>query len=600
MRVFDGIYSKIAVSTSGNIQFSKARGIGGWTTYASTLDQLPSTQFGTALLAYQPFLSLHEPHIGVIGEAPNRVFVIDVYHRLGSVFVRVQYLIYERPAYGSHLAVIYDRLPVVQQPWSSLGVAMALQSSDLGVAVIFDGTISGTTRLDYNLYEMSFSGVPTAPLRAPDGAARLTLLQNNVVVDESTDYTLTCASPTAASLSFPLRLCAAGDAGCTPLTTVDISAAGVTETATFTCTSSFVGLSSLVYSLPADFLVTLLSPITVTNAWTLTVSGPAPFPTRVFTDADAAQSPIELLVQAGPRAAVGVNATSLTHWMSGSNCHLTRDVPKYVDPNGAASDANTPGSRHYAQSWTGKDGQLYLFSGGTQYLGIPDLWRYSPVSGQWTLLPMPTSTAPVYGTRGQSSSETTPGARQMGCVAVDDSGDAWLFGEWHGAAAPFSLQRPTRLQLPPELQRPDTLSPFAFSLCFLFVCPPHRWLRARERSARRRVQVEREQRRVDLRGRLVDFFRDPHHRAGCGRADRRRPLRAGVSHGAVVVRAHAQSGAVLTAGRRSLGLHDRWALTWLSFDLCLFWVPLRPCFPLLSARGRGASCSSSADKTTKS
>ena len=442
VRVYNGTYSKVAVSASGNIQFQKS-----WSKYwTSTIeaDQLPSTQFGTALMAFQRSMMLSAVTSAVVGEAPNRIFVIDCMMSLSlnSGGLQVQYLLHEQQL-GSRLSVIYSDFPDVVNPWTNSRIAMALQSRDLEMATIFDGTLTGNTRLDYNQYELGFSGVPTAPLRAPDGAAQLALVvPDGLEIAESADYTLTCTSATAATRSFPMRLCARSDDGCASLATVDISAAAVTAPVTFFCTSAFVGLSSLDYSLPAAFSVTLLPPVNVDNDWTLTVSRPAPLATRVFTNADATQSPIELPVQAGPRAAVGSDAAALTHWMSGSNCRLNGDAAGHVEPNGAASDANTPSARMYASSWTGKDGQLYLYSGSGVNSFNADLWRYSPFSGQWSLLPTPTSTVPVYGTRGQPSNETTPAGRQMSCTAVDDNGDAWLFGEWRSAAAPHSSHRP--------------------------------------------------------------------------------------------------------------------------------------------------------------
>ena len=438
VRVHNGTYRKVGVSASGNIQFSSPWGNDNDWSSSYSLEQLPSTQFSTALFAYQTTMALTAVRSGVVGQAPNRTFVIDCQHTLNSASVRLQYLLHEQP-FGSRLSVIYSGFPDVVNPWATAQIAVALQSRDLNVAVKFDGTLTGTTRLDYNQYELYFSGVPTAPIRALDGAAQITLVvPDGLEIAESADFTLTCTSATA-NQTFPLRICANGDAGCTPLTTVGFSAAGVTAPVSYTCTSAFVGLSSLDYSLPAPFLVTLLPPVSVDNDWTLTVSGPAPFPTRVFTNADATQSPIELPVQAGPRAAVGSDVASLTHWMSGSNCRLSPDAPNQADPSGAATDANTPGARMYAASWTGKDGQLYLFSGSGAESLVADLWRYSPLSGQWTQLPSPTSREPVYGARGQSSNETTPGARQQGCVAVDDNGDAWLFGEWRCFAAQHTV-----------------------------------------------------------------------------------------------------------------------------------------------------------------
>jgi hypothetical protein len=426
VRVFNGSYSKIGLGAGGNIQFSMAWGHNSWTTLGPIGGDLPFSSLGTALMAFQAYWQVTAVRSGVVGQAPSRVFVIDVQGNIEGRSLGLQYLLSELAA-GSRLSVIYSGFPDIANPMGQNN-AVALQSQELNTGVRFDGTITNTTRLDYDQHQLYFSGVPTAPIRGPSGAAQIALEKTAFLeLAESAEFTLTCTSATA-NQTFPLRLCAEGDAGCTPLTIVGFSAAGVTAPVTFNCTSAFVGLSALDYSLPAHFLVTLLPPVSVTNDWTLTVSRPASLPTRVFTNADAAQSPVELPVQAGPRTAVGSDAAALTHWMSGSNCRLSPDAPNQADPSGAATDANTPGARLHAASWTGKDGQLYLYSGSGANSFEADLWRYSPVSGQWSLLPTPASTAPVYGVRGQSSNETTPGAREQGCVAVDDNGDAWLFG----------------------------------------------------------------------------------------------------------------------------------------------------------------------------
>lgn len=424
VRVYQQQYQRAGVASSGNLQFTSSPY--GWQVNP-TISSLPANQFGTCLFAFGTFSRTTRVQSGVMGEAPNRIFVIDWQaHRgyTGAQLIRLQYLLYES---GNHVAVSYSGIEL-NDPWSYARMAVALQSSQLELATAFRGRLTESTRLDYQVPELRFSGVSAAPFCALTGVAQVTLVQPaDVDITQSTDYTLTCTSTTAINLTFPLRLCAA-DAACTPLTIADFSTATVTEPTTYTCTPSFVGLTSLVYALPVAFSVTLLPRLTCTNEWSLTVSGPVGFPTRVYANADAINSPIEVVIQAGERAAVGVDPISLTHWMKGSNCRLNEFPAGHVEPNGAASDANTPSPRAYALSWSGKDGHLYFYSGESTVDFPSDLWRYSRTSGQWSQLPSPTSNLAVHGIRGQSSTEATPGQRRKACSVVDDVGDLWLFG----------------------------------------------------------------------------------------------------------------------------------------------------------------------------
>ncbi len=102
---------------------------------------------------------------------------------------------------------------------------------------------------------------------------------------------------------------------------------------------------------------------------------------------------------------------------------------------GVASNENTPGGRHFAESWKDSDGKFWLFGGsraGGSYVDIPhnDLWSYDPVTNQWTWAKGDNTAYAnnVYGTKGIAAPENKPGARYDLASWIDISGSLWLFG----------------------------------------------------------------------------------------------------------------------------------------------------------------------------
>ena len=102
---------------------------------------------------------------------------------------------------------------------------------------------------------------------------------------------------------------------------------------------------------------------------------------------------------------------------------------------GSASEGMVPGARERSVSWIDGLGNLWVF-GGYGYDGsgdagyLNDLWRFEPVSGQWTWTSGPNAVnqAGFYGTQGTPDAANTPGGR-YGCVSwTDGFGRLWLFG----------------------------------------------------------------------------------------------------------------------------------------------------------------------------
>ncbi|MFI5390977.1 MAG: kelch repeat-containing protein, partial [Bacteriovoracales bacterium] len=108
---------------------------------------------------------------------------------------------------------------------------------------------------------------------------------------------------------------------------------------------------------------------------------------------------------------------------------------------GEPSPNNYPRGRYYANSWTDKNGNFWLFGGGgfggldnkgepLASIGFNDLWKYDPKIQLWTWMSGSNqSNQPgVYDTKGVPSSSSMPSARHSSMSWTDSSGKLWLFG----------------------------------------------------------------------------------------------------------------------------------------------------------------------------
>jgi N-acetylneuraminic acid mutarotase len=119
-------------------------------------------------------------------------------------------------------------------------------------------------------------------------------------------------------------------------------------------------------------------------------------------------------------------------WMSGGNL---KNQWGFYGTKGVPVAGNVPGARGDAVSWTDSNGNLWLFGGyGLDAAGSPgrlnDLWKYTPLTGEWTWMSGSNSANPwgVYGTKGVPDVSNVPGARQEAVSWTDSSGNLWLFG----------------------------------------------------------------------------------------------------------------------------------------------------------------------------
>jgi N-acetylneuraminic acid mutarotase len=129
-------------------------------------------------------------------------------------------------------------------------------------------------------------------------------------------------------------------------------------------------------------------------------------------------------------------------WMGGSSTlGATGGQPGLYGTLGVPAVGNTPGGRDGAASWTGSNGQFWLF-GGRGYdangtLGyLNDLWEFNPSNNEWTWISGSDTAGGhggqpgVYGALGQPAAGNTPGSRNGAATWTDSSGNLWLFGGW--------------------------------------------------------------------------------------------------------------------------------------------------------------------------
>ena len=119
-------------------------------------------------------------------------------------------------------------------------------------------------------------------------------------------------------------------------------------------------------------------------------------------------------------------------WMKGDNTSNNSGVYGTL---GIPATTNKPGAREGCGiNWTDNAGNLWLFGGGGYGSGssgqLNDLWKYDPVSNNWTWISGDNTinNVGVYGTKGVASSGNKPGARSLATAWTDNAGNLWLFG----------------------------------------------------------------------------------------------------------------------------------------------------------------------------
>ncbi|MFX1239359.1 MAG: Kelch repeat-containing protein, partial [Promethearchaeota archaeon] len=121
-------------------------------------------------------------------------------------------------------------------------------------------------------------------------------------------------------------------------------------------------------------------------------------------------------------------------WMAGNK---TSNVNGVYGIKGTPDVNNYPGSRSSLVSWTGADGNLWLFGGGglAESGGsgaLNDLWKYEISSGEWTWMAgnKTIDVYGVYGIKGTPDVNNYPGGRALSVSWTNVDGNLWLFGGW--------------------------------------------------------------------------------------------------------------------------------------------------------------------------
>lgn len=120
-------------------------------------------------------------------------------------------------------------------------------------------------------------------------------------------------------------------------------------------------------------------------------------------------------------------------WMSGGK---GINAPGNYGTQGQAAPERVPGGRSGGVLWVDDEGLVWLFGGtgrGTSATAtgeLNDLWRFNPVSGQWTWVRGSdgVNANGVYGTLGLQAGANGPGARAGAVGWRDGRGQLWLFG----------------------------------------------------------------------------------------------------------------------------------------------------------------------------
>jgi Galactose oxidase, central domain/Kelch motif len=192
-------------------------------------------------------------------------------------------------------------------------------------------------------------------------------------------------------------------------------------------------------------------------AMTVTSNGTVTFSTRltsgtsyVVTVGTQPANPAQICtIGSGTGTVAAANVTGVTvtcgfvswAWVGGTN-PVTTSLQNVVNSlgvygtQGIPASGNVPGSRFGAASWTDSSGNFWMFGGeGAASViataALNDLWKFSPMTGQWTWMGGSNTgevLGGIYGTQGTPATTNWPGSRTYASTWADTSGNLWLFG----------------------------------------------------------------------------------------------------------------------------------------------------------------------------
>jgi len=114
-------------------------------------------------------------------------------------------------------------------------------------------------------------------------------------------------------------------------------------------------------------------------------------------------------------------------WMSGVN---TTNFSGAFGTQGVPSVNNSPPGIYEGCEWKDHQGNFWLY-GGTG--GYGDMWRYNPLTNEWTWMTGTSFVNPTtnYGVQGVPSPSNAPGVRGFGPMTwTDTTGNLWMFGAY--------------------------------------------------------------------------------------------------------------------------------------------------------------------------
>ncbi len=129
-------------------------------------------------------------------------------------------------------------------------------------------------------------------------------------------------------------------------------------------------------------------------------------------------------------------------WITGDSAISKNGI---YGSKGVTAAGNMPGGRTVSSHWKDASGMVWIYGGGGLahsggYGYLSDLWKYNPVTNQWTWVAGDSISNQhgVYGTKGVSAAANKPGSGMHDNTWIDAGGNLWLFGGAAYAASGFA------------------------------------------------------------------------------------------------------------------------------------------------------------------
>lgn len=108
---------------------------------------------------------------------------------------------------------------------------------------------------------------------------------------------------------------------------------------------------------------------------------------------------------------------------------VSQSNPANYGTQGTPSSTSQPGPRYTGNTWTDKEGNLWLFGGGSSGgVRLQDLWKYDTSTNEWTWIHGSSLTNQSGILSNSDASLVIPGGRLTPVTWTDSQGNLWLFG----------------------------------------------------------------------------------------------------------------------------------------------------------------------------